>query len=132
MFDIRFMREAILEGEQAGLQNEVPVGATVVFMGQIVGRGHNRVISDVDPTSHAEIVAMRDAARFLANYRLNDCDLYVTIEPCAMCAGAMVLARIRNLFYGAPDLKGGAITSTQSLLEIPELNHRVIASGGIL
>jgi tRNA(adenine34) deaminase len=132
MFAVRFMREAILEGERAGLQHEVPVGAVVVFMGQIVGRGHNQVISDTDPTGHAEIVAMRDAARSLANYRLTDCDLYVTIEPCAMCAGAMVHARIRNLYYGAPDPKGGAIESTQAMLEIPGLNHRVIACGGVL
>lgn len=126
----RFMREALLEAEQAAIENEVPVGAVVVFMGRIVGRGHNNVIAMLDPTGHAEMVALRAAAQTLGNYRLPDCDLYVTLESCAMCAGAMVHARIRRLFYGAVDAKGGSVISTQRLLEIPQLNHRVIASGG--
>ena len=131
-YEARFMKEALLEAERGGLQDEVPVGAIVVFMGSIVGRGHNNVISAVDPTGHAEIVALREAARSLGNYRLSDCDLYVTLESCAMCAGAMVHSRIRHLFYGAADPKGGAVESTQRLLEIPQLNHRVIARGGLL
>ena len=124
------MREALLEAERAALENEVPVGAVVVFMGSVVGRGHNSVVATLDPTGHAEMVALRAAARTLENYRLTDCDVYVTLESCAMCAGAMVHARIRRLFYGAADPKGGAIVSTQRLLEIPQLNHRVIAAGG--
>ena len=126
------MREALLEAERADLENEVAVGAVVVFMGKIVGRGHNNVVAMADPTGHAEIVAMRDAARTLGNYRLVDCDLYVTIESCAMCAGAMLHARIQHLFYGAADAKWGAIESTQRLLEVPALNHRVMARGGFL
>ncbi|MBI4455202.1 MAG: nucleoside deaminase [Acidobacteria bacterium] len=131
-YEIRFMREALLEAERADLEDEVPVGSVVVFMGKIVGRGHNSVSTRLDPTAHAEMIAMREAARALGNYRLVDCDLYVTLESCAMCAGAMVHARIRRLFYGAADPKGGAIESTQRLLEIPQLNHRVIACGGFL
>ena len=130
-YEERFMREALLEAERAALEDEVPVGAVVVFMGQIVGRGHNNVIAALDPTGHAEIVAIREAARTLGNYRLAECDVYVTMESCAMCAGAMVHARIRRLFYGAADAKGGAVESTQRLLEIPQLNHRVIAQGGL-
>jgi tRNA(adenine34) deaminase len=132
MYEPRFMQEALVEAERAELENEVPIGAVVTFMGKIVGRGHNSVIKAIDPTGHAEILAMREAAGTLRNYRLTDCDLYVTIEPCAMCAGAMVHARIRHLFYGTADPKGGAIESTQRLLEIPQLNHRVIAQGGFL
>ncbi len=131
-YDSRFMQEALIEAEQARLEDEVPVGAVVVYMGKIVGRGHNNVISTSDPTGHAEVIALREAARTLGNCRLPECDLYCTIEPCAMCAGAMVHARIRHLFYGAADPKGGAVESTQRLLEIPQLNHRVIAQGGFL
>jgi tRNA(adenine34) deaminase len=129
-YEQRFMDEALVEAEQASLEGEVPVGAVVVFMGKIVGRGHNRMINDLDPTAHAEIVALRDAAAALKNYRLADCDLYATIEPCAMCAGAMVHARIRHLFFGALDPKGGATQSTQKFFETPQLNHRVSAQGG--
>ncbi|HEY3132196.1 MAG TPA: tRNA adenosine(34) deaminase TadA [Acidobacteriota bacterium] len=131
-YDPRFMQEALVEAERARLEDEVPLGAVVVYMSKIVGRGHNSVISTGDPTGHAEIIALREAARTLRNYRLPDCDLYCTIEPCAMCAGAMVHSRIRHLFYGAADPKGGAIESTQRLLQIPQLNHRVIAQGGFL
>ncbi|MBI3940657.1 MAG: nucleoside deaminase [Acidobacteria bacterium] len=131
-YEERFMREALLEAERAALEQEVPIGAVVVFMRKIVGRGHNNVLTTRDPTGHAEVVAMRDAARTLENYRLPDCDIYVTVESCAMCAGAMVHARIRNLFYGAADPKGGAVESTQRLLQIPQLNHRVLARGHFL
>ena len=130
VYEDRFMREALIEAERAALEEEVPVGAVVVLLGRIVGRGHNNVIATLDPTCHAEMVALRAAAKTLENYRLTDCDLYVTLESCAMCAGAMVNARIRRLFYGAADPKSGAVVSTQRLLEIPQLNHRVIASGG--
>ena len=126
------MREALCEAERAVLEGEVPVGAVVVYMGRIVGRGHNRVIAASDPTAHAEILALKDAGTVLGNYRLLDTDLYCTIEPCAMCAGAMVHARIRSLFYGAGDPKGGAVVSTQRLFENPALNHRIGASGGFL
>ena len=131
-YETRFMLEALREAECAVLEDEVPVGAVVVFMGKIVGRGHNQVIVGLDPTGHAEVLAMRLAATTLGNYRLVDCDLYATVEPCAMCAGAMVNARIRNLFYGAADPKGGAVVSTQRLLETSSLNHRVTARGGFL
>jgi len=129
-YEERFMDEALLEAEHASLEGEVPVGAVVVFMGKIVGRGHNRMINDLDPTAHAEIAALREAATVLKNYRLIDCDLYATVEPCAMCAGAMLHARIRHLFFGALDPKGGAVESTQRFFEIPQLNHRVSVHGG--
>jgi tRNA(adenine34) deaminase len=131
-YEPRFMKEALCEAERALLEGEVPIGAVVVFMGRIVGRGHNRVIGESDPTAHAEVLALRDAGAALGNYRLSDCDLYCTIEPCAMCAGATVHARITHLFYGAADPKGGAIVSTQQLFENPGVNHRTLSRGGFL
>lgn len=127
-----FMREALAlahEGEQLG---EVPVGAVVVKEGQIIGRGFNCPISSHDPTAHAEIVALREAAKTVGNYRLADCDLYVTIEPCAMCAGAIVHSRIRKVFFGAMEPKAGAVLSTQKFLDSPQLNHRVAYEAGVL
>lgn len=126
------MREALREAEKGLREDEVPVGAVVVCGGEIIGRGHNRPISTNDPTAHAEILALRKAARRIKNYRLTGCDLYVTIEPCPMCAGAMVHARIARLFYGAPDPKGGGVASLYSIGADGRLNHTFRAQGGIL
>jgi tRNA(adenine34) deaminase len=103
---------------------EVPVGAVVIRDGNIIGRGHNRTRIDQDPTAHAEIVAIREATRFLGNDRLDDCDLWVTLEPCTMCAGAIAHARIRRLYYGAGDAKGGAVDSGVRFFESPTCHHR--------
>ncbi len=123
------MEEALREAQRAAALGEVPVGAVVVHEGRIVGRGWNRPISENDPTAHAEIQALREAGRTLGNYRLGDCDLYVTMEPCAMCAGAIVHARIRKLFYGADDPKAGAV---KLVLEHEQMNHRVEVNKGVL
>jgi tRNA(Arg) A34 adenosine deaminase TadA len=128
----RLMREALglaSEAEQAG---EVPVGAVVVVGGEIVGRGFNQPISTHDPTAHAEIVALRDAARRIGNYRLSGAELYVTVEPCVMCAGAMMHARIATLIYGTPEPRTGAIESTTRAQELPSFNHRFTVVSGIL
>ncbi len=127
-----WMEEALREGQRAQAADEVPVGAIVVFEDQIVGRGHNQPISSTDPTAHAEILALRDAGRTLGNYRLGACDLYVTVEPCVMCAGAVVHARIRRLVYGADDPKAGAVVSVMRVLENPALNHQVQVTSGVL
>jgi tRNA(adenine34) deaminase len=130
--DERFMREA-LELARAGRERgEVPVGAVVVVDGEIVGRGWNQPIAACDPTAHAEIVAMREAGRAAGNYRLPGATLYVTIEPCLMCVGAMVHARIARVVYGAPEPKAGAVASTQRAHEHPALNHRLDVAGGVL
>src|SRR5246500_6000675 len=109
--DIELMRVALTEAQAAADAGEVPIGAVAVIAGEIVGRGQNRVLRDLDPTAHAEIVAMRAAAQALWNYRLTDCELYVTLEPCAMCAGALIHARLRRLIYAASDPKAGAVDS---------------------
>lgn len=127
-----FVREAMAQAHGAAADGEVPVGAVVVRGGEIIGRGQNRVIRDSDPTAHAEIVAMRDAARALGNYRLTGCELYVTLEPCAMCAGAILHARIARLIYAAPDPKAGACGSVLSVMNHPQLNHRVQVTEGVL
>jgi tRNA(adenine34) deaminase len=127
-----FMREALREAERAAAAGEVPVGAVVVLAGQIVGRGHNQPISAHDPTAHAEVVAMREAAKLLANYRLVDTTLYVTVEPCLMCVGAMVHARVRTVVYGTSEPKAGAIESRQRAYEHPSLNHRLTIVSGVL
>ncbi len=111
---------------------EVPVGAVIVSGGQIVGRGWNRNIADSDPTAHAEILALRQAGALLGNHRLGGCELFVTIEPCAMCAGAMVHARIQRLVYGADDPKAGAVHSVVQVINDPHLNHKIEVSGGVL
>ena len=126
------MREALAEAQWAGGAGEVPVGAVVVLDGQIIGRGGNQPISASDPTAHAEIVALRDAARRLGNYRLTGAALYVTVEPCLMCVGAMIHARIDTLVFGAPEPKAGAIESTQRAHEHPALNHRLTVVSGVL
>jgi tRNA(adenine34) deaminase len=126
------MEAALAEARAAGQRGEVPIGAVVVVDGRIVARAGNRTISDCDPTAHAEIVALRAAARCVGNHRLLDAVAYVTIEPCAMCAGAMIQARIARLVYGADDPKAGAVRSCFSVLDHPQLNHRVDVVPGIL
>jgi len=126
------MREALALAAQAAEAGEVPVGAVVVKEGEIVGRGFNRPISAADPTAHAEIVALRDAAKRLENYRLVDCELYVTLEPCVMCVGAMVHARIKRIVYGARDAKTGACGSIVDLPGVATFNHHGVFEGGVL
>jgi tRNA(adenine34) deaminase len=130
--DEGFMRLALSAAEQAGRMGEVPVGAVVVHEGRVIAVAHNQPITDHDPTAHAEIRAMRMAARSLGNYRLIDCDLYVTLEPCAMCAGAMQHARIRRVVWGAPDPKTGACGSVIDLFAEPRLNHHAQTTGHVL
>jgi tRNA(adenine34) deaminase len=132
MQDETFMQAALEEARQAAAAGEVPIGAIVVAKGEIIARGQNRVLRDIDPTAHAEIVAMRRAAYALGNYRLLDCELYVTLEPCAMCAGAMIHARLARLVYGAPDPKAGAVRSVLEVLNHPQLNHKMALNSGIL
>ena len=130
--DSTWMREAIAEARAAGEAGEVPIGAVIVHAGEIIARGQNRVLRDNDPTAHAEIVAMRAAARILNNYRLLDCDLFVTLEPCAMCAGAMIHARVARLVYAATDPKAGAVTSVLQVLNHPRLNHQMAVESGLM
>ncbi len=126
------MEAALAEARLAAEAGEVPIGAVIVHNGAIVARGQNRVLRDVDPTAHAEIVALRAAASALGNYRLNGCTLYVTLEPCAMCAGAMIHARLDKLIFAATDPKAGACGSVLSVLNHPKLNHQMWADRGIL
>ncbi len=126
------MQEALRAAQRALETGEVPVGAVVIHDGEIVGRGFNRNLSDSDPTAHAEVVALREAGLKMGNHRLAGCDLFVTIEPCAMCAGAMVHARIRRLVYGADDPKAGAVHSVMRVLNHPALNHKMEVRGGVL
>lgn len=126
------MREALAEAQKALAAGEVPIGAIVVLGDDIIGRGFNQPIGSHDPTAHAEIAAIRAAAAQLGNYRLVDCVLCVTIEPCIMCVGAMVHARIATLVYGAAEPKTGAISSTAAVLENPFLNHRFDVVGGVM
>jgi tRNA(adenine34) deaminase len=130
--DENLMRSALAEARTAAEAGEVPIGAIAVIDGQIVARGQNRVLRDCDPTAHAEIVALRAAAAAVRNYRLLDCDLYVTLEPCAMCAGAMIHARLGRLVYGAADPKAGAAGSVLNVLNHPNLNHKVAVTAGVL
>jgi tRNA(adenine34) deaminase len=130
--DLEAMEAALAEARQAAEAGEVPIGAVAVYEGRILGRGQNRVLRDNDPTAHAEIVAMRQAAAALANYRLNGCTLYVTLEPCAMCAGAMIHARLDRLVYAAADPKAGAAGSVLEVLNHPKLNHQMQVEQGIL
>ena len=131
--DEAYLREAIAEAEAAEQAGEVPVGSIIVSpTGDILARGNNRVLRDHDPTAHAEIVALRIAGQALSNYRLNGCTLYVTLEPCAMCAGAILHARIARLVYAAPDPKAGACGSVLSVMNHPQLNHKVEVTSGLL
>ena len=130
--DSQFMQEALAEARAAATAGEVPIGAVLVHDGEMLARSGNRTIRDNDPTAHAEIIVLREAARLLGNYRLADTTLYVTIEPCSMCAGAMIQARVPRLVYGADDPKGGAVRSCFEVLSHPRLNHQVEVSSGIL
>jgi tRNA(adenine34) deaminase len=129
--DLRFMKAALREAAKAAERGEVPVGAVVVRDGKVLARGSNRPVRTSDPSAHAEIVALRRAARKAANYRLPDCDLFVTVEPCAMCLGAAVQARVRRLVYGALDPKAGAV---RSIMTFPfgKANHRPEVLGGLM
>lgn len=130
--DLDYLRAAIAEAQDAEAAGEVPVGAVVVHKGKIIGRGQNRVLRDSDPTAHAEVVALREAGRHLGNYRIEDCTLFVTLEPCAMCAGAILHARIARLVYAALDPKAGACGSVLAVMNHPQLNHRVEVAPGLL
>ena len=132
MTDLDAMHEALSLASEAAAVGEVPVGAVALFEGQIVGRGRNRREEDGDPTAHAELLAIQDAARTLGRWRLTGVTLVVTLEPCAMCAGAMVLARIDRLVYGASDPKAGAVGSLMDLSQDPRLNHRFPVERGVL
>ena len=127
-----FMRAALREARAAATAGEVPVGAVVVLGGEVIGRGRNGPIAASDPTAHAEIVALRDAARNMGNYRLPDATLYATVEPCVMCAGACLHARLAEVVFGAPDEKAGAVVSHGRVLDESAWNHRVRVTGGIL
>jgi tRNA(adenine34) deaminase len=127
-----WMEEALRAAQRALEAGEVPVGAVVVHAGLIVGRGWNRNLTDSDPTAHAEIMALRQAGTNLGNHRLGDCELFATIEPCPMCAGALVHARLKRLVYGADDPKAGAVHSVMEVLNHPQLNHRTEVRGGVL
>jgi tRNA(adenine34) deaminase len=130
--DELWIKEALRCARRALEVNEVPVGAVVVHDGEIVGRGFNRNIIDHDPSAHAEMIALREAGTALGNHRLGGCDLFATIEPCAMCAGALVHARIRRLVYGADDPKAGAVHSVMQVVNHPSLNHVMEVRGGVL
>jgi tRNA(adenine34) deaminase len=130
--DELFMEEALRAAQRALEMGEVPVGAIVVCDGRVVAQGWNQNLAGNDPTAHAEIVALRAAGVILGNHRLGDCELFATIEPCAMCAGALVHARIKRLVYGADDAKAGAVHSVLQVLNHPQLNHRMEVKGGVL
>jgi len=130
--DLVFMRLALEEGRAAALAGEVPVGAVLVRDAEVVARSGNRTVRDCDPTAHAEVVALREGARKLGNYRLAATTLYVTIEPCSMCAGAIIQARVPRVVYGCDDPKGGAVRSCFEILTHPRLNHQVEVVAGVL
>jgi tRNA(adenine34) deaminase len=130
--DELFMEEALRAARRALESGEVPVGAIIVCDGRIIARGCNRNLTGNDPTAHAEIVALRETGAIIGNHRLGDCELFATIEPCAMCAGALVHARVKRLVYGADDPKAGAVHSVMQVLNHPQLNHRMEVKGGVL
>jgi tRNA(adenine34) deaminase len=130
--DEHFMRLAIREAERALEHDDVPVGAVIAARGEVIGAGHNERELRADPTAHAETLAIREAARAIGSWRLLDCVLYVTLEPCAMCAGAIVLARVPRVVYGTADPKAGAAGSVLDVLAEPRLNHRPLVEGGLL
>jgi tRNA(adenine34) deaminase len=130
--DARWMREALAAALEAQARGEVPVGAVIVVQEQIIARAGNRTRTDCDPTAHAEIVALREAARQLGNYRLTDASIYATIEPCAMCAGALIQARVRRLVYGARDERAGAVESQFRICQASSLNHQIAVTNGVL
>jgi tRNA(adenine34) deaminase len=130
--DELWMEEALREAARAQASGEVPIGAVVVRDDKIIGRGWNRPVFECDPTAHAEIMALREAGREIGNYRLNECELFVTLEPCAMCCGAITHARIQRLIYAADDSKSGAVRSAMQVLNHPAMNHRVEVMSGVL
>jgi len=130
--DQDFMAQAMELAAQAAQIGEVPVGALVVHEGEIIGQGYNQTISVHDPCAHAEIIALRQAAEFMGNYRLSGCNIYVTLEPCTMCVGAIIHARIQRLIYGATEPKAGAVVSQLQLLSLPHYNHIVQVESGIM
>ena len=130
--DVTFMCQAIELARKGRESNEVPVGAVVTFKGEIIGKGFNQCIQNHDPTAHAEIIAIRAAAKHVGNYRLNECNLYVTLEPCLMCFGALVHARISKLIYGADDIKTGALQYNKDQINSTKLNHKFEITSGIL
>jgi tRNA(adenine34) deaminase len=130
--DPEYMHLAIMQAQAAALHGEVPVGALVVLDDRILAAAGNRTITDCDPTAHAEVMALREAAQRIANHRLIGASVYVTIEPCAMCAGALVQARVSRLIYGADEPKGGAVRTCMNVLDAPALNHRVEVVSGVL
>ncbi len=130
--DAAMMREALAEARAAAERGEVPVGAVAVHGGRVVARGHNRTLADCDPTAHAEMVVLREAARVVGNYRLTGATVYVTAEPCAMCAGALIQARVARLVYGCAEPRGGAVRSSLGVLENPSANHRVEIVSGVM
>jgi len=132
MDDTDYMKLAVEEARAAADADEVPIGAVLVNGEEVLGRGGNRTIRDCDPTAHAEIVALREAAKRAGNYRLSGTTLYVTLEPCAMCAGAIIQARVARVVYGADDPKGGAVRTCFEVLTHPKLNHQVDITSGIL
>ena len=131
-FDEYFMEASLKEARNALSCKEVPVGAVVVMSGTIVGRGHNLVITHNDPTAHAEMMALKDASKHIGNYRMNECTLYVTVEPCIMCAGAIVHSRLKTLVYGVEDAKWGGVHSLYTILSDRRLNHTLEVRSGIL
>jgi len=131
MDDAAFMGLALEEAQRAGAQGEVPVGAVVVLDGRVIGRGHNGSIATMDPTAHAEILALREAAREMKNYRLPGGVLYATVEPCPMCCGAALHARLARVVYGAADPQAGAARSLYRLLDDPRMNHEMVVTGGV-
>lgn len=126
------MAQAIIEAQKADAKNEVPVGAVVVLDGEVIGRGFNQPISSSDPCAHAEVIALRDAAKNIQNYRLADATLYVTIEPCTMCAGAIVHSRVAKLVYGATEPKAGVVESQEVIFEKPYFNHQLEVEAGVM
>ncbi len=130
--DIDVMQLALAQAQTAAAMGEVPVGAIVVFKGKVISTGCNAPVKDHDPTAHAEIIALRAAAQLLGNYRLPDCELYVTLEPCAMCSGAMLHARLKRVVFGASDPKTGAAGSVINIFDQPQLNHQTTLLGGVL
>ena len=130
--DIAFMQAAIAQARAAENEGEVPIGAVIVRDGKILASGNNRVLRDHDPSAHAEVVALRQAGKLLGNYRLDGCDLYTTLEPCAMCAGAIIHARVSRLIYAADDPKAGACGSVLEVMNHPRLNHQMLVTSGEL
>ena len=130
--DEHWMRHALAAAQEAGLCGEVPVGTCIVRSGELIAVAGNRTRTDCDPTAHAELVALREASRILGNYRLVDVEIYSTIEPCAMCAGALIQARVKRLVYGAPDERAGAVASKFRICDTDFLNHRIQITSGVL